>query len=497
MSMLYLVQSSALIFKQQLRRRWIAPRVSPLWFFAALLAVVILPTSASAQKIQRSALTSPLGLEDAVHYALAHHPALKVASAAEQEAAANLDIARDQYIPKGDIGLQENRATGNVVPGTHFTMTGIPPVSGPPTDRVFDSGDWGSTAGLSLSYDIAHLTQYMSLADAALAERLGARANVEAQGLAVAFGAADAFALAVEADQQVKAARVAVKRAQVIHTTINALVRSGLRPGADAARAAAEVALAQTELIRAEESAEISQAQLAQALGAAGESFKIWPGRLIDRPPPATENEPISPLNPLIKSADQAARAADERKRAAVLEYIPRVEIAAALWGRGNGLFPGGANLGFAQGVVPDTPNWASGIVITIPILQYPEIHSRNELATARARLALANSDLVTQQVQTQIDSARAIVRSTYRAADEARISLESSHAALSQAEARYKAGLYSIDTVAEALRLVAQAEAGDAVARTDIWRARMLLARAVGDLGPLLADISAAGGGH
>jgi outer membrane protein len=491
------VWRSRLVFKQQLRRGFRASGVSPLWLFPVLLLVVMSLNSTAAQKVESRALNSPLGLEDAVHYALAHHPALGVANAAEQEAAANLDIARDQYIPRGDIGLQENRATGNVVPGTHFAMTGIPPVSGPPTDRVFDSGVWGSTAGLSLSYDIAHLTQYMILADAALAERLGARANTEAQALAVAFGAADAFALTVEAEEQVKAGRVNVNRAEVLHRTIDALAQSGLRPGADAARAAAEVALAQTQLIHAEEAAEVSQAQLAQALGAAGESIKVWPGRLVEQPPPITENERISPLNPLILSADRAVRAADDRKRAAVLEYIPRVEIAAALWGRGNGLFPGGAKLGFAQGVAPDTLNWASGVVVTIPILQYPEIRARNDLAAAKARSALADRDLVIQQVQTQIDSARAILRNTYRAADEARISLQSSRAALSQAEARYKAGLYSIDAVAEALRLVAQAEAGDAVARTDIWRARMLLARAVGDLGPLLADISEASGGH
>jgi outer membrane protein TolC len=337
----------------------------------------------------------------------------------------------------------------------------------------------------------------MLRADAALADRLGAHADADAQALAVAFGAADAFAVMVEADQQVKAGRVNVERAQVLHTTVDALAKSGMRPGADAARAAAEIALAQTHLIRAEQVKDLSQAQLAQTLGAAGESIRVSPGRLAEQPPPATGNERISPVNPLILSADRAVHAADDRKRAAAMEFLPRVEIAAAIWGRGNGLFSGGAKLGFAQGVAPDTPNWAAGIAATIPILQYPEIRARIDLAAANARLALARRDAVTQQVQTQIDSARAILKNAYRAADEARISLESSRAALNQAQGRYRAGLYTIDAVAEALRLVAQAEASDAVARTDIWRARMLLARAVGDLGPLLADISEASRGH
>jgi outer membrane protein TolC len=74
---------------------------------------------------------------------------------------------------------------------------------------------------------------------------------------------------------------------------------------------------------------------------------------------------------------------------------------------------------------------------------------------------------------------------------------MDSSRAALSQAQARYKAGLYGVDPVAEALRLLAQAEAENAVARVDIWRARLLAARAVGDIEPLMTEITQASGGR
>src|SRR5713226_9638190 len=176
-------------------------RVYSIWLVAAFLFV---PTFTSAEEIASEALPSPLNLEDAVHYALAHHPAVRAESAVEQKAEANLDTAKARYLPRGDIGLQENRATGNVVPGAHFTMAGIPPISGPPRDRVFDSGDWGSTAGLSLWWDIAHLSEKIALADAALAQRAGARAGMQSQVLEVAFGAADAFAASVAAGEEVK-----------------------------------------------------------------------------------------------------------------------------------------------------------------------------------------------------------------------------------------------------------------------------------------------------
>lgn len=467
------------------------------YFSLLFAALLVAPATARSEVSDDQLLPSPITLEGAVNYALAHQPVLRAQGAQDEAAEANLSMAQAQLIPRGDIGLQENRATGNVVPGTHFSMAGIPPISGPPRDRVFDSGVWGSTAGLSVWWDVAHLAQQMALVDAALGDIAGSRAALDAGKLSVAFAGADAFAVAVEAHQKVEAARASVERARVLRTDVGALVRSGLRPGADEARAQAEVALAETQLARAEQAESVSLAQLARALGAAGQSVTIEAGKLREAPPPQRVAEIVSAHNPFLVGAAAETRAAHAREHAEFLEYIPRVEIAGALFGRGNGLFPGGANLGFAQGVVPDALNWAAGVIVTIPIFQYPEIRSRVDLAVAQSKLALARRDEVAQDVQSQIDSARAMLNGAYLIAQNVRISVDSSSAALSQARARYRAGLYTIDAVAEALRLLAQAQADDAVAQVEIWRAKMLLARAVGDIGPLLAEISEASGGH
>ena len=56
-----------------------------------------------------------------------------------------------------------------------------------------------------------------------------------------------------------------------------------------------------------------------------------------------------------------------------------------------------------------------------------------------------------------------------------------------SQARARYQNGLASVVEVAEAERLLAQAEADDAVARLGVWRALLAAAQARGDLTPFL----------
>ncbi len=64
---------------------------------------------------------------------------------------------------------------------------------------------------------------------------------------------------------------------------------------------------------------------------------------------------------------------------------------------------------------------------------------------------------------------------------------LASARAAEQQATARYQAGLSTAVEVAEAQRLLAQAEAEDALARLGVWRALLGLAAAQGSLEPFL----------
>jgi outer membrane protein TolC len=69
-------------------------------------------------------------------------------------------------------------------------------------------------------------------------------------------------------------------------------------------------------------------------------------------------------------------------------------------------------------------------------------------------------------------------------------VEVAAAHAAAEQAGARYQAGLGAIDQVAEAQRLLAQAEIDDALARLAVWRALLSVAVAAGDLQPFLAQV-------
>jgi outer membrane protein TolC len=63
--------------------------------------------------------------------------------------------------------------------------------------------------------------------------------------------------------------------------------------------------------------------------------------------------------------------------------------------------------------------------------------------------------------------------------------------AALQQATARYEAGLGIIDQVADAQRLLTQAETDDALARLGVWRGLLSVAAAAGDIQPFVTEAS------
>jgi outer membrane protein TolC len=60
----------------------------------------------------------------------------------------------------------------------------------------------------------------------------------------------------------------------------------------------------------------------------------------------------------------------------------------------------------------------------------------------------------------------------------------------LTRAKVRYEYGLTNITEVADAQRLVAQAEIDDAVAKLAVWRAMLIAAKLQGDLKPFLDQV-------
>jgi outer membrane protein TolC len=455
-----------------------------------MVVTAVVATLGLAQAAGADETPKTYTLEQAIAEAVAAHPRVRGAEEEEAAADARVDEARRTELPSLGVSAQLNRSTGNTVPGAFFPQTGFVPIAGPTRGKTFDGGSWQSGASVWASWDVLAFSRQAAAIDLSLAAKSEANAATNARRLDVAYRAADAVLALLEAQEAVRLAQVNVQRAEVLEAMTKPLVDQNLRPGADLSRAEAELAAARTQLARAEQAREVRRAELATAIGRTDVRVDVDAGSLAG---PAYDVTTVtaapSPSHPEIAAANAAVTRTEEAQHVVDAQYLPRVDIVAALWMRGSGLFDSPAS-----GLVPDVPNWAAGATVTWSILDIPIIRARSRVATALHGAAVARRDETVLAVAGQLKSASAVLDGALRVAKQTAPTLAAAKTAQEQAVARYRTGLAPVVDVADAQRVLAQAELEDVVARLEVRRALLLMGRASGDLAPFLARLKSGG---
>jgi outer membrane protein TolC len=289
----------------------------------------------------------------------------------------------------------------------------------------------------------------------------------------------------VVAQRTRQAAQADVDRRQVFSNAVHVLVDKQLKPGVDASRADAELAAARNQLIRAEQAEEYSRIGLAQTLGIAGTNVQIVPGNLAASLPATSVPTSVVSGHPSAQVATSAI--AEVRAREHVLDqsYFPRFTLQSAYSARGSGVLPNGAN--GSDGLEPSRRNWAVGVTATFPLLDIFSIRFRKQAEAANERTTAAQYDQVVQNLTAQLQRAQSALDAAQRVAANTVIELQAAQLTNQQAEARYRAGLTTVVEVADAQRILVQAESDDAVARVSVWRALLSVSFAQGNLQPFL----------
>ena len=443
------------------------------------------PQPPPQQSLQLAALT----LNQAVDRALSNYPSLQAARAQAAAASAGIDLARTAYLPRIDLLWQENRATTNNVFGLLLPQSVIPSISGPALGtRSFDSV-WGSASGTLLSWEPFDFGQRKAGVDLARATTKQANANLDVIRLDVAASAADAYLRVLAAEQTVRAAQANVERMETFAKAVHILVDNQLRAGADASRADAEIAAAKIQLIQAQQAEELERVRLAETLGIAGGAVAVDAGPLLGLPPARSQPTGNFESNP--EAVAQAAAVDTVRAREHILDryYFPRFNFQAALFGRGTGAALNG-QMDSTRGLLPETPNWASGLSVSFPLFDIFSLRARRRIEASNEAAEKARYDQVIQSLKAQDARARALIEGAVKIAENTPVQLKAAQEAEVRARARYEAQLTNVVEVAEAQRLLAQAEIDDAVARLGVWRALLVAAKVGGDLNPFLQEV-------
>jgi len=433
---------------------------------------------------------APINLQDAVELAQTNYPSIRTAEAQVKAASAGIDLAHDAYLPRLDMLWQENRASVNNVFGTLLPQGIIPSISGPVLGtKSFDS-TFGSAGGALFSWEPFDFGYRKANVDVARDVTKQAEAATAITRLDVATSAADSFLALLAAQEAVRAAEANVSRAKVFGDSVHVLVTNQLRAGADAARADAELSAARNQLNRALQTVEISRATLAEAIGTPGAPVSVVESSLLELPvdlsvPPANLD-----THPIVVAQKAAIETAIAREHVWERAYFPKFTFQSSLSARGTGALINGNFQGGAHGLFPTTPNFAVGMNVTFPAFDIFSIRSHRKIELGNAAVERARLDQTVQALKGQSARAQALIDGALRIARETPNQLQSAQEAERLTRERYKYGLATVTEVADAQRLLTQADIENSVARLNVWRALLVAARLQGDLKPFLQRV-------
>jgi outer membrane protein len=411
------------------------------------------------------------------------HPALDVHRSQSAAAAAAIRVARTAFLPQANMIAQVNRATTNNIYGMLLPQQVIAPISGPPVLENRATNVFGSAIGTLVSWDAFDF----GLREASIATEVAAQrkadAALELRRFEMVSEALDAYLTVLAAERQERAARAGVDRAEVFLRSVSTLARTGLRPGAEEARADAERAAGEVRWIQAKQAIAVARAALSEFTSASNTPLEAQ--RLLAAAP--SELPRSAATHPALQEQQRVIEESQARTKVAERSGLPKVTLQGTTYGRGTGAHPDLTTGGAAAGLVPTFVNWGLGLSVTW------------NLTAARVAAEQRGVDLAHEQgerarlaaLQRALDTARAKALATLQGARQIAaaipVQLTAARATEQQATNRYQAGLGTISDVAEAQQLLTRAEIDDELAKLGIWRALLGVAIAEGNLQPFL----------
>jgi outer membrane protein len=428
-----------------------------------------------------------LTLTQVVEAARANYPAIQAARAQQKAAQGAVGVARTAYLPRTDLLWQTNRATANNIYGLLLPQGVIPSISGPVIPSDNGRSAWSSGGGALLSWQPFDFVARGAKVNAAREGSETARQAASLTTLEVSANAGSAFLNLTAAQQLVNVALANVRRNEAFHHAVLVLVENTLRPGADAAQADAQLALARNQLIGAQTQEAIRRSALAEYLQTTGEQLEIDGSQVLTSLPSSDLGSTEAGNHPAVLEESALSLKEEAQKRVLDRSFVPVFSTLGAVSGRGagtelNGHFPGGT-----AGLAPDTFNWAAGVQVTFAAFDFFGLREQQKIQEANVQAEHARYRQSLIDVSAAMEQARATLSGARRVATNTPVELAAAQASEQQQQARYRSGLATVVDVAAAEGALAQAEADDAIARLSVWRAELGIAAAQGDLQPFL----------
>ena len=411
--------------------------------------------------------------------AASRYPLLKARQYEMQAAALQAGSVNRQFGPELDAMYQANFSTYNNITGMNYPQL-LLPISGPPSAGNNFNGVFGSAASVLFRWQAVTFGKKDAYIQEANTETalVSARQQQDLLSLQMQTGHAYLEALAAAALSSTFADNV--RRTETDFVSIQALARSGLKPGVDTALMAAEISKArvgylQSLQIRDQSLELLKQLLMADQLPALSDTQVLYRA-----PRPIQEGD--TTVHPLLSYYDAAIQAHEAKKKSLEKSAAPSLGLWGTTYARGSGIDDLG-NVKAFEGLGFQRFNYGAGAQFSIPILQ----RSRVKPLIEQQEWLLKSKDAERQEagLQLQVSRNRAKIRleQALLITDENMKLVKHAGYAWQAMRSRYESGLATISELLQAQYSLLKAETDSRISMVEAWKAALDFAGATGSM--------------
>ncbi|HEY4188189.1 MAG TPA: TolC family protein [Polyangia bacterium] len=432
------------------------------------LAPTLTPSSLSTSTAP-SNLPS-LTLAEALRTARAEQPTLHQAQSARLLAAAQADSVRASLLPQINGSAAYSRGTANFVApaGTlpDNTVVAAQTVTSFRTEPFFRFGVTASQLIWDFGETLNGWKAAKTISDAQAQ-------SVRVTEMQVAYNVRVAFFTARAAKDMVDVAKATLANQEKHLGQIQGFVQLGRNPEIDLTQARADRATARVALINAENTYDVSRAQLNLAMGVE----RSVDYQLSDDGLTGVDGEDADPTS----LVDEAVKARPEMANLQLLLTGRELSLKSTR----DEHFPA---LGFTTGLTDNGTaldqlvwNWSGALTLTVPIFQGGNINAQVRQSEAQLIGVRAQLDGQRQQVRLDVEQARLNIRAAKALIEAADDAVANTRDRLRLAEGRYQTGVGSIIELGDAQVAQTAAAVQRVQAEYQLFTARAQLLKALG----------------
>jgi outer membrane protein TolC len=394
-------------------------------------------------------------LSDYIDSAQSHLPVLFQKKALVDAAKAGVTDARHAFLPTSYLGDEVSVGTDNSLPGSYISFGIIPSTSsGVRSSNTFQSAI-GNIGFLYNQYELLDFGLKKATVRNAEAFTDLSRADLEKERYLVKWEVGKLYLDILKNEFQLGIDLENVTRYETLYKVIEAVTRSGIKPGADSALAMAELSKTRITYNQTEGEIRQLQQQLSYLTGIPVNDIQIDTARTQGYLSPTgildQVQDTAAAVNPLVDYYNKQKLLYLQTEDLVRKSFLPRVLLTGVVWGRGSSIDYQDTYKSMATGLGYQRFNYMAGITLEYNLFNI--VHRRDKEAIARNNTIAGDYELQQQQLSVLNVGIKAdeAIRTATKNLTEIPIQIRAAQDAFGQKTAQYKAGIINLVDLTDA----------------------------------------------